>query len=95
MRWDYLNKCYREEIDRNWARGLRVESLKIAVAAAETLVDDCTGSFYPTQCFLVYELLESFGRHVRQRLRTDRNVVLDLAQNWLYKVISIRGFIPF
>ena len=87
----------RDEIESNWRLGNRVDAVKTVISVISTLSSPSAGKFYPIQCFFVFDLLESFGRLVRQRINETKNqqiTKIDLEKNWLLKISSIRDLCP-
>eukprot|EP01027_Heterolobosea_sp_BB2_P002790 GEZU01004187.1.p1 GENE.GEZU01004187.1~~GEZU01004187.1.p1 ORF type:complete len:475 (-),score=131.32 GEZU01004187.1:57-1481(-) len=53
-----------------WAKGNRVEALKIAIKCAKSLGENSVPQFYPSVFVLVSQVLDTFGKLVFERLRS-------------------------
>ena len=74
-----------------WARGDRVEALKIIIQCLKSLSDSCAVQFYPAKVFHVLDVLSSFVSLVEKRLEEmDPASAAEVAKNWFYKIYSIR-----
>lgn len=70
MRINELN----EELKSAWSKDARVRSLKLVIQSAKLLGDTSVLAFFPSKSVLVYDILDSFGELVFQRIRAKVGV---------------------
>ena len=97
IRWFFANSIFSEhKFLYSFTKYLYLFFLQIAVACAESLKTVCR-HFYGIKCVSAWKLLVRFQQLVKNRLNEFRSKKafgdMDLRENWLYKVTSVRGII--
>lgn len=89
------------ELVVSWKTEQRVKALKIAIQCSKMLADTTVLQFYPSAFVLITDILDIFSKLVYDRLksksgseRLSANNARETAQNWFYKVSSIRELLP-